>query len=267
MTVRTKLFLAAFLIVSGAAIILTHSRIASAVTGPVCGNLVIEDDEQCDDGNTNSGDGCSITCQIEIPPSVCGNSAVEAGETCDDGNIITEDCNYGETSCTVCDETCQSVPGYTSYCGDGALSDEEQCDDGNAVPGDGCSATCTTESSTPPVCGNAIVETGEACDDGNIIPGDGCSCYCQTERCGDSKQDANEQCDDGNAVSGDGCSATCGAEKCPKGSKTCIEKKITICHIPPGNKPNIQIISVGISSLKAHLDHGDTLGDCSNTCR
>jgi cysteine-rich repeat protein len=31
----------------------------------VCGNSIIEPGEQCDDGNTNSNDGCSSTCQIE----------------------------------------------------------------------------------------------------------------------------------------------------------------------------------------------------------
>jgi len=38
------------------------------VIGPVCGNGVVESGEQCDDGNTNSGDGCSATCQTEAPP-------------------------------------------------------------------------------------------------------------------------------------------------------------------------------------------------------
>jgi cysteine-rich repeat protein len=32
-----------------------------------CGNGVVEALEQCDDGNTTSGDGCSGTCQIETP--------------------------------------------------------------------------------------------------------------------------------------------------------------------------------------------------------
>jgi cysteine-rich repeat protein len=35
---------------------------------PVCGNGVVEAGEQCDDGNTNNGDGCSSTCQIEVRP-------------------------------------------------------------------------------------------------------------------------------------------------------------------------------------------------------
>jgi len=35
--------------------------------GPICGNGVIEAGEECDDGNTVSGDGCSATCQTEVP--------------------------------------------------------------------------------------------------------------------------------------------------------------------------------------------------------
>lgn len=34
---------------------------------PVCGNGARETGEQCDDGNTGAGDGCSATCQVEPP--------------------------------------------------------------------------------------------------------------------------------------------------------------------------------------------------------
>jgi TonB family protein len=34
----------------------------------VCGNGSVEAGEQCDDGNTRGGDGCSATCRIEPPP-------------------------------------------------------------------------------------------------------------------------------------------------------------------------------------------------------
>jgi len=39
--------------------------------GPICGNGIIEAGEECDDGNTVSGDGCSSTCTteaVEPPP-------------------------------------------------------------------------------------------------------------------------------------------------------------------------------------------------------
>jgi uncharacterized repeat protein (TIGR01451 family) len=37
---------------------------------PVCGNDILEQGEECDDGNTEDGDGCSSTCTIEQVP-VC----------------------------------------------------------------------------------------------------------------------------------------------------------------------------------------------------
>lgn len=39
--------------------------------------------------------------------------------------------------------------------------------------------------------------------------------------------------------------------------------KVTICHIPPGNPDKRHTIEVGNPALQAHLDHGDTLGACS----
>ena len=38
---------------------------------------------------------------------------------------------------------------------------------------------------------------------------------------------------------------------------TSIDRKVTICHLPPGNPPNFQIIEIGESALTAHLAHGD----------
>src|SRR5262245_26190252 len=35
---------------------------------PGCGNNTMDPGEQCDDGNTTSGDGCSSSCQFEAAP-------------------------------------------------------------------------------------------------------------------------------------------------------------------------------------------------------
>jgi len=80
----------------------TIYRIIEAGPPPVCGNSVIESGEQCDDGNTNNGDGCSSTCQNEV--AECGNGIVELGEECDDGNLVDGD---------GCDQNCvsENVPG------------------------------------------------------------------------------------------------------------------------------------------------------------
>ena len=40
-------------------------------------------------------------------------------------------------------------------------------------------------------------------------------------------------------------------------------KKVTICHIPPGNPPNAHTITVGEPAVRAHLAHGDHLGPCA----
>ncbi|MBX9853088.1 MAG: hypothetical protein K2X86_15200, partial [Cytophagaceae bacterium] len=40
------------------------------------------------------------------------------------------------------------------------------------------------------------------------------------------------------------------------------EEKVTICHLPPGNPDNTQTIVIPKSALKAHLDHGDKIGEC-----
>ncbi|MGE3278432.1 MAG: DUF4215 domain-containing protein [Candidatus Altimarinota bacterium] len=172
-------------------------------TMPVCGNTLLEDQEQCDDGNLLIGDGCDDQCQTEV--STCGNGVLDAGENCDDGNAISGD---------GCSSDCNGE--VLPVCGDSMIEGSEQCDDGNAVSGDGCDDLCQIEVAAP-VCGDLLVEAGEQCDDGNAIAGDGCSDTCQTEvsLCGNGVLDAGEQCDDRNTVSGDGCDAACQGEVAP----------------------------------------------------
>lgn len=197
-----------------------------------CGDGDVDAGEQCDDGNTRSGDGCNARCQSEV--AVCGNGAREGGEECDDGNTINTDacltscriarCGDGQLYSGVeqcddgnsrpgdgCDVRCQSeVP--PAVCGDRAVMTPETCDDGNTVSGDGCDNLCRAE-----VCGNGIVQAGEECDDGSNADdpanADDCVYGCKTARCGDGYvRTGNEQCDDGNTVSGDGCAASCSFE-------------------------------------------------------
>lgn len=42
-------------------------------------------------------------------------------------------------------------------------------------------------------------------------------------------------------------------------------EKVTICHFPPGNPDNSQVIEIDKSALSAHLVHGDTIGACVST--
>ena len=41
-------------------------------------------------------------------------------------------------------------------------------------------------------------------------------------------------------------------------------KKVTVCHIPPGNPGNAHSITIDKSALAAHLAHGDNVGKCQN---
>ncbi|MFC1682446.1 DUF4215 domain-containing protein [Nanoarchaeota archaeon] len=58
----------------------------------ICGNNILEQNEECEDGNLENEDGCSSECLIESEEgAVCGNWILEQGEQCDDGNLINND--------------------------------------------------------------------------------------------------------------------------------------------------------------------------------
>ena len=78
-----------------------------------CGNGSIEGNEKCDDGNANSGDGCSSTCTIEsgyVCPLVrapcvpdCGDGVLKGNEQCDPGIAIQR---------MACSNLCRWNPGW-----------------------------------------------------------------------------------------------------------------------------------------------------------
>jgi cysteine-rich repeat protein len=79
--------------------------------GAVCGDSQVGAGEQCDDGNTTSGDGCSATCQLE-GDAVCGDGVVATSEGCDDGD--TEPGDGCDAGCAV--EDGWSCSGEPSVC-------------------------------------------------------------------------------------------------------------------------------------------------------
>lgn len=204
---------------------------ADCVETPACGDGNLDSGEECDDGNTVNGDGCSAACEIETG-SVCGNGVQEAGEECDDNNLIDGDgcssscqneavapfcgddiCNNGET-CNTCSGDCGSCPPGTctpgSYrcagscelircnaAGDGWVTDElcspnTRC---TIVFGNQCIAS-------PGSCGGSLY-----CGDGTCSVGEDCS-SCAADCgacavCGDGTCEAGEDCSS--------CSADCGS--------------------------------------------------------
>ena len=44
----------------------------------------------------------------------------------------------------------------------------------------------------------------------------------------------------------------------------CVNGRVTLCHIPPGNLANARTITVGCAARDKHLAHGDTCGPCED---
>lgn len=76
--------------VSGLPVPRNNAGMAGAPPGATCGNGVIEGLEQCDDHNTNSGDGCSSTCMIDTPVASLSVGDVSLNE----GNSGTRLANF-----------------------------------------------------------------------------------------------------------------------------------------------------------------------------
>jgi MYXO-CTERM domain-containing protein len=161
-----------------------------------CGNGMIDEGEECDDGNGVFTDDCVIGCQL----AACGDNFVWAGnEECDDGNV--DDTDECKADCT------------PAFCGDNIVWEgEEDCDDGDDDYGDACVGCVDAE------CGDGFVQAGvEECDDGNEDDEDECRNDCTAPGCGDDIVQEGEECDDGNTVPTDGCTDTCTLPYCGDG--------------------------------------------------
>ncbi len=215
-----------------------------------CSNGIIDlaSGEVCDDGNADSGDGCTANCdQLEenfvcptpgeacVSTVACGDGKISGDETCDDGNLNASD---------GCSDVCQLESGWAcpipgircqaAECGDGIIAGKEQCDFATAEAG--CDSTtcqidpayaCDVSGCHVTTCGDGVAEGSEACDQLNDHDwADGCAPNCQKEpdcsagacssTCGDGillPGDANEECDDGNTNDGDGCAHDCTEEE------------------------------------------------------
>ena len=89
-----------------------------------------------------------LTVYVELLPvsNLCGNGILDDGEQCDDGNREDRDGCTNACTCARCGDAILHV--FASVNPNGACMPDaiEECDDGNLVSGDGwCSATCTRE--------------------------------------------------------------------------------------------------------------------------
>ena len=137
----------------------------------VCGNGAVDGDEECDDGNTVDGDGCSSTCTIEeTPPDSDGDGVSDSNDNCPDVANPDEADSDGDGIGDACD---------TAVCGDGILDEGEECEtyapycvgcrcESGYIPDPENPGYCRAEAT----CGNGIVEEGEECDGGKYCGAD-----------------------------------------------------------------------------------------------
>jgi cysteine-rich repeat protein len=220
---------------------------------PECGNGVVEDAEECDDGNTANDDGCSNECTL----AACGDGIVQAGEGCDAG----VDNGPGQP----CNSMCQP-----NVCGDGEIGPGEACDDGNMVDDDECGNDCALAT-----CGDGQIDPGEQCDDGNAIDDDQCLNTCVFASCGDGiVYPEAEACDQGefNSDSAE-CTSACAMAECGDGL---VWNEMEECDLGGANGPTsacledcvVNVCGDGFVGPQEGCDDGNMTDDdgCSATC-
>jgi len=128
-----------------------------------CGDAILQEGEDCDDGNTLDGDCCSTACTFEAAGTICG---------------VTDAC----TTPATCDGAGQCVPGEPIVCDDGDVCNGVEV----------CELESGCQPGTPLRCDDGVFCNGaETCEpDLGCVPGpppdcgdpDGCTVdFCDTE--------------------------------------------------------------------------------------
>jgi len=170
----------------------------AGASGPFCGDSIVQDPEQCDDGNASEDDACHSDCTFACGDGVVGsNEECDVGlppgspgacpAVCDDGDACTTDAVLGSGCGAVCD-----FRPTTMFVGGTII--------GSFIGGDGCcamGANANLDSDCSPACGNGALEFGETCEPAAACP---------------------TSCDDGNSCTADGmvgspgtCNSSCTA--------------------------------------------------------
>ncbi len=210
----------------------------------VCGNGAREGAEECDDGNTAAGDGCSASCRTELPPgAMCTSNPQCRSQFCVDGVCCNVACRGQCEACDATPGTCTPVAGAprngrdacagTGPCG-GSCDGAQRTACGFPGSTTECAAArCEASTFTPPavcngmgVCGAAasrmcapyVCGTGACrgdcrtdadCTGGNYCDG---AMRCVPRTPPGSMCTASNQCATGNCVDGFCCNTACGGQ-------------------------------------------------------
>lgn len=218
-----------------------------------CGNSYVERslDEQCDDGNTADGDGCSSTCQVQTSGMVNGidqdqtfSGSLDPAGKVDYYQVVMDTAGYIEAQTgapTV--GTCAEGNDTILRLYDATFQLIGSNDDIN-FPDNPCSHI------DPAFDGFAAVEAGtyyisvEEFGGNDVIPAYELQIKTLGAGCGNGiiETDGGEQCDDGGTAAGDGCDASCMIE--PFGSISGTGGNATLPAGDPNEIPNFVEITV-----------------------
>lgn len=213
---------------AGQAIFIVVDGFSAADEGPfslsvssrpiTCGDAITDPTEECDDGDTDSGDGCSSACKLEASETEPNASSAQADSYVDpffgaigiagDVDVVSVAIGAGPSSLTATtydlgDGACAatSLDSFIEIIGpDGSAVLAADSDSGEGLcarasaPGLAPGTYFVRVSAQQPgdtfpyalsvvneLCGNGAEGPGEQCDDGGTAPGDGCSPICQLE--------------------------------------------------------------------------------------
>ncbi len=170
---------------------------------PVCGNAVVERDEDCDGDNldeqtcmTQGFDGGDLGCEDDCRHfdtsgcwfDFCGNGSIQGDEVCDltatgDETCITQGFESGTLTCNAnCTDYDTSTCGM---CGDLEINGDEDCEGAALGNNDcvdlgfeggtlGCQANCAFDTSDCSMCGDGAATGFEPCD-GADLGGETCA--------------------------------------------------------------------------------------------
>lgn len=173
---------------------------STSTGGPVCGDGVVDQGEDCDsddlDGEDCASQGflggelaCASDCTFDIDActqATCGDDIIEGTEECEGDDLNGSDCvmegfDAGELACDACAFDTDACIMFS--CGDNMQQDKELCDGADLAgedcvsqgfPGGGtllCDANCggfDDSQCLDVACGNGVVEPGEVCDGADV---------------------------------------------------------------------------------------------------
>ena len=252
---------------------------------PDTGCTYTPNNNPCDDGEPcTDGDQCSEGRCVRGTPLDCDNGdactvdycdsalgCVHNPIDCDDGNACTDDSCDPDKGCEFADVDCDDNDACTKdFCdpGYGCVYEVTDCDDGDFCTDDSCDHDDSGKCTHTPT---------NICDDGNACTEDSCDsdfgCMNTPIDCDDEDACTEHSCDSDlgcflsaliECFEGQVCDPATGVCVEIQDPCECVNGRVTLCHIPQGNRANARTITVGCAARDRHLAHGDACGPCED---